>query len=286
MRIFITGGTGFIGTHVVERLMRDKHRLLLLLRDKRDAKKAPASFALQTIQGDIADVKKWKSRVKKFKPDIAIHLAWDGIPDYGAATSIKNLVNGLAVIQMLAEIGCKKILVSGSCWEYGLREGRVKENAPTQRHNAFAAAKDALYILGRMITEEYGSDLIWMRFFYVYGPGQKSHSLIPYLLAEKKKGTIPELKNPNGANDFIYVGDVADALARLIRKGNVGVYNIGSGRLTPVARIMNTLFGRTILSVPKKAKGFWADISKIKRETGWRPKTPIAKGIQQTINES
>ena len=115
----------------------------------------------------------------------------------------------------------------------------------------------------------------------VYGPGQRPGALIPSLIESMRRGAKSEIKNPRGGNDFIYVDDVARALAMIIKKrirSRNAIYNIGSGRLTGVGRITNEVYGRKGRA-PRKVHGFWADISKIRREIGWRPEISIAKGI-------
>ena len=78
MKIFITGGSGFIGSHLVPKLLTRKHKLLLLSR-KRSGRvgKSPSS-----IKGDLKNINGWKNKLKKFRPDAVIHLAWEGLENY------------------------------------------------------------------------------------------------------------------------------------------------------------------------------------------------------------
>ena len=275
MKIFITGSTGFIGKHLVKNLKARGHELFLL--DK-----------------DLADIKEWINEVKNFNPDAVIHLAWQGIPDYGPETSAKNLKYGLDLIENLSKIGCKWVLSAGSCWEYGGKAGKISEDAEIKPINDFTKAKNDLHIKGREIAQKNNIDFIWTRFFYVYGPGQKETSLIPYLIKCVREGKTPEIKNPNAKNDFIYVEDLAEALAELVEnKVKTNVYNIGSGKLTAVQDVIKIIYENFKLEPKKKdtAPGstdiysdFFADISKIKKDAGWQPKTTIEQGIKNTID--
>lgn len=288
MRIFVTGGTGFIGRALAARLQKDGHRLLLLMK-----KSEPNNFRLRPssrvtfIKGDLANINKWSRKVKRFRPEAAVHLAWEGLraPDYSTATSIKNLTHGLRLMNALAEAGCKKVLYAGSCWEYGAKLGKVNEDMGVKPMNAFSAAKNALHWLGAEIAKEKGMQFIWTRFFFVYGPGQRPGALIPSLIESMRRGVKPEIKNPRGGNDFIYVDDAVRALAMIIKKRirfqNV-TYNIGSGRLTGVQKIADEVYGRRGRA-PRKVSGFYADISKIRREIGWKPKISMAAGIKNMI---
>lgn len=287
MKIFITGGSGFIGTYVVNKLQNEE---LLILNH---TKKVPNYQNTQLIHSTLEDIKQWKDRVEVFKPDATIHLAWEGIPDYGVEMSAKNLNHGLQLYEFLSQIECKTILTTGSCWEYGGQQGKLSEDTPYKPFNAFTAAKHSLYTKGKEICRRKNINFIWTRLFYVYGPGQRKESLIPYLINCAKNGHIPEIKNPNAKNDFIYVEDVAEAICRLISKAKISNdFNIGSGKLTSIQDIIDIIF--KIFKLNKKIKkaetqhqdilsSFYANISKIEKAVGWKPKINIEEGIQKTI---
>ncbi len=284
MKIFITGGTGFVGKYVVAELQKRGHKLLILSR--RDPGSVFSSRRnLKFLRGDLSSVAKWQSKLARFKPQVALHLAWEGIPDYGFEASAKNLSQGLALISVLRTAGCKKVVGVGSCWEYGVNTGKVGEDAASKPLNAFSAAKNALYSLGREAAKEYGTKFVWARIFFVYGPGQKPSSLIPHLIAEKRHGRLPVIKNPNGGNDFVYVGDVARALRLLLEKNPPhDLYNIGSGRLTGVREVARVVYGKEVVKRKGPARGFYANIARMKIEVGWKPEVSLAAGIRATMN--
>lgn len=295
MRVFVTGGTGFIGTHVVKELQGEENTLLLLTRrPKTNPSLLDIPKTVDIVQGDLSDIDKWKDEVEQFKPQAAIHMAWESLPNYDAKTSIKNLNYGLNLITMLAEMGCKSVIGTGSCWEYGQQSGIIHEDVILKSTNAFTAAKNALHWLGREMAKEYNMHFIWTRLFYVYGPGQRETSLIPYLINCVRKSKKPEIKTPLARNDFIYVEDVARAISALIKQPQKeGVYNIGSGSSTSVQQIVeivcnrfNFPYGCIVPNNPtnNSVVDFWADISKIKSDTGWEPQTSIKDGIQKTID--
>lgn len=290
MRVFVTGGTGFIGRYVVRRLLAGKDKILLLARNPLEAKNIFGEpRRLSVVKGDLSDVLGLRKALKKFKPEASLHLAWEGIPDYSLEMSLKNLNYSLNLFKILVEVGCEKIVSSGSCWEYGAKKGKLSEDSfadPSgHQHSPFAVAKVAAYLLGKEIAKEGNIDFVWARLFFVYGPGQKKTSLIPYLISCRKNGILPQLKNPKGGNDFIYADDVAVALIALLKKHRLGMsslYNIGSGGLTSVQSIADLVYGKKIKKV-KRGSGFYADISKIKKEIGWKPKVSIQEGIKRTI---
>jgi UDP-glucose 4-epimerase len=283
MKIFITGGSGFIGKHVVNKLAKEGHSLMLLIRNK-----VQSDYPL--IRGDLSDISLWYKKLSAFAPECAIHLAWEGIPDYSSNISITNLVNGLRLYQALVKIGCKNILTTGSCFEYGNAQGRISEEyICSQDINSFAAAKRALYSIGSKISEESETKFLWARLFYVYGPGQRNEALIPSIIHSLQAGILPELKNPLSIHDYIYVKDVADAIIRLLLKGkNSGIYNIASGKTVTVRQIMQIIAKKYGINLPLKQSfvhinSFYGNTEKINKETGWFVQTSLQQGINETI---
>lgn len=297
MRIFITGGTGLVGRQVIKQLAKTKHDLLLLTRktpQKLLIKKKPSN--LNIIQGNLSNTASWQTALNKFNPQTVIHMAWEDIPDYSYPTSVKNLRCGLNLLEALTQTKCQKIIITGSCWEYGEQSGRIKEDAETKLSSAFAAAKIALYWTASAWAQENKRTLIWARLFYVYGPGQRENALIRYLINSVKTGQAPEIKNPAASNDFVYAGDVASAILALLKNRRAqGIYNIGSGRLTGIREIIATIYKNfnqqapnqfkpsPIKSTDRLYKNFYADLTKIKQETNWQPRTSIKQGIKKMI---
>lgn len=276
MKIFITGGAGFIGRHIVQMLAKKNHRLLLLSRNLARDKKVFPFKNITFLKGDLATLPRWKAELRRFKPDAAFHLAWEGIPDYGIAMSIKNLQYGTALFEALVEIGCPRIVTTGSCWEL-------------TNTNTLAVAKNALREFGNHSSKHTPTKLLWARLFFVYGPGQKAASLIPFLVSQIHSGKTPELKNPDAAHDFVYIEDVAKALVCLITKRTVpgGTYDIGTGRLTKVSAVANMVCAQyakkaAYRSSSKQKSGVKADTQGI-HMLGCEAKTSIQKGIQKTI---
>lgn len=281
MKIFITGGSGFIGRHAVTELLRsEKHSLLLLSRDSKRTKELfPRSKRFSVIEGDLADMNAWKAKVKKFKPEGAIHLAAEGIPDYGFISSAQNLRYGLELTEFLGSIGCKSMVTAGTCWEH-------------TSQNAYAAAKNALREVGRFAAQKNGMRFLWGRIFFAYGPGQKTASLIPFLISHMKRGIVPALKNSDGANDFIFVHDVARALIVILLRSKqaYAVYDIGTGRAARVGDIADMIarhynLRETYHRRKRVSDALVADTRAIRKELNWRPQVTLAEGIRKTLKE-
>ena len=291
MKILITGITGFVGRRLGP-FLSDTDEIAVICRHSSPVC-LPNKFRI--IEGNLRDPSSWSDSLKAFRPDICVHLAWEGIPDFGFEMSRDNLEQGTALFRFLVqECGCKKIIAMGSCLEYGQSFGACREEVSAPVYSFFAWAKRSLCDFGMMLAQKNDVTFIWLRSFYIYGPGQKGVSLFPTITRALLKSETLKIRTPWDANDFIYVDDVAEAIVLTIRKEiPSGVYNLGSGMATHVWRVCEELekaLGRTpeqaaILKASnvKQAANFWADTSKIQTFLGWRAKISIEAGIRQYL---
>lgn len=291
MRIFITGGAGFIGTHILNRLSSESHELLLLSIDEEESKLL-RRYSKNIIISDLKDIKKAKKDIKNFAPEIMIHLAWEGIPDFSFEVCKRNIDNSLKLINfMVRETDCKKIIVSGSCQEYGKHIGICKESDIVTINSTFAWSKYSLYTYCNYVCRNHGIELIWFRIFYAYGPGQRKEALIPMLCKTLRMREIPRIINPLNANDFVYCEDIAEAFNVAVAiPVHPGIHNLGSGSPTKVIDICKIIERRItgnneITNIIRSnincepEISFWADTNKISNVLGWKCTTSIEEGI-------
>lgn len=282
MRVLVTGGGGFLGRHVIGHL--GGHDVLSVVRTPGGT--VPGS--VRTLTADFARDGDWQTEVEKFAPEWCIHLAWDGLPDYSLARCRANLDANIALLQVLVKAGVRKVIVAGTCWEYGRANGPQREESPPADFGVFAATKHAIRSMLHGVASEHGIQYRWARIFFVYGPGQRSTSLIPHLRANLIAGRPPALREPNAVQDFIHVDDVARGLIMLAEcDAPSGIFNLGSGGPASVGEIANRVAGHygkaPLFAQPAAGDGFWADLSRTTAATGWRPAIALADGIALTL---
>ncbi len=297
MKVFITGGTGFIGKALTKVLLKQGHKLCLLTRDFTEGNQDTNN--IEYIKADLGEPQKIEKCIKKYKPDFLIHLAWEGLPNYSIKLCKKNLEYGINLFTASVNAGCSNILSTGTCWEYSQKQGSLSENERLDTQSVFPAVKTALRFYGEAITHQNGGKFYWLRLFYVYGPGQRQSSLIPHILDSIEKGVAPQCKTPHNQNDFVYVDDVANAIRKVIEEKPDGtVYNVGSGYSTEILEVMQTIFkmeeisseqdgifnttNSTRIDDMNNQTNFWADITKISNHTGWKPEHDLDSGLQKT----
>ena len=283
MRVLVTGGRGFLGRRLMPLL--GNHEVMNLVRAVGDEQ-----AGIRSVAGDITRDGPWQQEIEGFAPEWCIHLAWDGLPDYSVARCQANLDANVRLLQTLVRARVQRVVVAGSCWEYGSAVGAVREETSPIDCGVFAATKHAVRRTLDGVSREVGFDYRWARIFFAYGPGQRSVSLIPHLHASLTRGSVPTLRQPDTVQDFVHVDDVARGLLMLTQcQAPSGIFNLGSGQPTSVGGIANRVARYYGQSPPFECvdvgTGFWADISRTNSVTGWHPEIGIADGIEMTLRE-
>ena len=292
-KILVTGATGFIGSHLLIKLLDSNLEVMAISR-----KKGPdISKNLSWLVSDIASLEEIKDKIKRFKPEVVVHLAWQDLPDYSLEASQLNLDISRDFLTYVSQLdSCKKIIVSGSCWEYGKEHGICNEKDKSISDNHFTWAKNSLRESLETICNKNNTQLIWFRIFFTYGPLQRNSSLIPSILLALKNRSLPDIKTPYNSNDFIFIEDaVKGVLNAITREIPSGIYNLGSGKSTSIIDVCRiaeqTILGNHDLTdaIPLKTKqigesiNFWACTEKTRKNLFWEPGITIKEGIERTL---
>lgn len=236
--VLVTGATGFIGQHVIERLLlTDDVRLIVTSRTKPMQPPMPWLSGVDFIPFDIATDPSGKDLFAYFgKPDMLIHLAWPGLPDYKSMAHLDTYwLQHYRFLTNLLEHGLTDLTVTGTCLEYGLQSGCLSEDLPTQPTTAYGLAKDTLrkaldlFLSGRTISFK------WLRLFYTYGKGQNPKSLLAQVeAAALRNETDFNMSKGEQLRDYLPITDVAyNIIHTALQQSITGVINCCSGQ--PVA---------------------------------------------------
>jgi dTDP-6-deoxy-L-talose 4-dehydrogenase (NAD+) len=292
MRIVITGATGFIGSDLIKKINTQQNKILCISRKKNKNKKN-----IKWIRCSLSEDNKYKKIISEFKAEIVIHLAWEGIPDLSKKNCEKNLnISKKFLKYFLKSKYCKKIIISGTCFEYKKNIGSCDEKSKIEKNNIFSKTKTNLrqWVENRVKNKKIR--FYWLRIFYAYGSEQRKDSLIPTCIRSIRMNKEPEIKNLYNINDFIFVEDISNAIKNFINKKiDSGIYNVGSGRPISIIKVIEIIYKivqakkystkfQKYLPIDGQQK-FWANLKKIKKNTGWQPKYDIYKGIKKIINK-
>ncbi len=274
LRLIITGATGFIGGHVVEAALSRGHAVTAVGRD--ETKAGAWASRVRFVAADL--------HAGDFDPgvlgsaDAMLHLAWPGLPDYRDPVHLeRHLPADTRFLERMLAAGLRRLLITGTCLEYGITNGPLSEATPAAPTLPYAIAKDALRqcIEARMPP---AATLTWARLFYMHGPGQNPKSVLALLDAAIDRGD-PAFPMSQGEQlrDYLPVAEVARRLVRLAETpGASGIYNICSGEPISIRRLVEARIverGATIrpelgrYPYPDyEAMAFWGDGSRYQRE--------------------
>ncbi|GAB2670088.1 NAD-dependent epimerase/dehydratase family protein [Arenimonas aestuarii] len=238
MRIAVSGASGFLGRHTCAALAATGADLVLL-RHASD----PGLPSAQVVHADLGQAPDPELFDRLGRPDALLHLAWGGLPNYASPHHVQQeLPRHTRFLESLLRSGLRRLVVAGTCLEYGLREGALDESMPAAPTTAYGQAKDALRRHLQTLQAELGFDLAWARLFYLYGPGQAPTSLYSLVQAAARCGD-PSLPMSPGdqERDFLPAAEAGRLLAWLcLNAGNVGVVNICSGKPVAVRTMAET----------------------------------------------
>jgi dTDP-6-deoxy-L-talose 4-dehydrogenase (NAD+) len=280
MRILITGATGFIGRHVVEHLLSlGKHEIIATAtKSKEDAEYIfPTLKKTEYIQKNLND--KEDNYYAFFKePDCAIHLSWEGLPNYNELFHIeRNLPANFYFIKNMIQNGLCDITIAGTCFEYGLQNGCLNEETATAPVTAYGLAKDTLRKFVELLQSTYKFNMKWIRFFYLYGLGQGKKTLWGQL-EDAAKSNCGEFNMSLGEQlrDYISVENAAEYVSKIALQSSVtGIINCCSGKPVSVRRFVENFFKERGIDMKLNCgyypyqsfepMAFWGDAGKLEK---------------------
>ena len=299
----VTGGAGFIGSHLVEALTARGDRVRVLDDFSTGLRENLAHVlpAPEIVDADVADAKAVESATAGV--DVVFHLAaLASVQRSIEAPSETHRVCATGAVNVLDAArrhGVRRVVYAASSSAYGVPRGEVQtEDDPIMPLSPYAAAKAAAELYCQAFAVSFGLETVRLRFFNIFGPRQRADSpysgVIALFAAALSEGRTPTVFGDGlQTRDFTYVTDVVQALTRAADAPNVSgkVYNVGTGRgvtLLGLAAALNRLLGTncTPRHGPPRVgdvRHSRADISRARRDLGYEPRVPFEEGLAETV---
>ncbi|MEY2427910.1 MAG: UDP-glucuronate 4-epimerase [Verrucomicrobiota bacterium] len=306
----VTGGAGFIGSHVCERLLHDGHAVWafddlnpfydtqLKQRNLREIQSLAKPF--EFVHGDLTDRTALDELLGSEKFDQIIHLAARaGVRPSLEQPALYQRVNveGTANLLEAARLnGVKKTIIASSSSVYGVNSKvPFAESDPVSSPiSPYAASKLACEALGHVYHHVYGMDIVMLRFFTVYGPRQRPdlaiHKFASLILAGKP---VPVFGDGSTARDYTYISDILDGIMACTRKEfGYDIFNLGESETVKLGRLIELLeqaLGKKAIierqpPQPGDVPITCADISKAQTKLSYRPRMKIEQGLPLFID--
>ena len=304
MKILITGGMGFVGSHLTEELLKNKHEIIVVTKSQKkrnNLKKIVKQVILEQI--DITNFGKIEKCLKKHKPDVIIHLAGETSHSKSFENPLKdidsNAKSTLFLLEKIREmkLKCKFILGSTFIVVGKPKKLPVNENSSCNPTTIYGVNRLTSEQYCKIYHEVYGMDTISFRITNSFGPREQiipKKNAVNFLIYQAFKGEkITIFNDGEFFRDLIYISDVVSAIKIIIKKGKSGeLYWISSNKkiwFKNLGKILKKITNSKVkfVATPKYTKkvdvgNFIVDNTKL-RSLGWKQKIPLEEGIKNTI---
>lgn len=232
MKVLVTGATGFVGRHLVAALLARGCAVRAVARNAETAAGLPWINDVEFIAADIhaadLDIAALTSGI-----DALAHLAWPGLPNYQALFHFEhNLMADYRFIKGAVEAGVSQVLVTGTCFEYGMQSGPLTEQSAPQPSNPYGLAKNTLRLFLENLQKVQPFTLQWARLFYLHGAGQNPNSLLAALDRAIDAGDATfNMSAGEQLRDYLAIDTAAGYLAAILQQRDFnGQVNCSSGQ--------------------------------------------------------
>ncbi len=307
-RFLVTGGAGFIGSNLVDRLLADGHAVTVLDNFDhfydRSAKQANLAAAARSpsfrlVEGDICDPVAVDGAWSVARPDVVVHLAAragvrPSLEDPAGYARV-NVEGTLRLLEQARSYPGVRFLFASSSSVYGNRtDGPFRETDRVDDPvSPYAATKAAGEMLCHTYSHLYGLAVSCLRFFTVYGPRNRPDLAIAKFTDLVDAGRpLPLFGDGESRRDYTFIGDIVEGIVRAAEKcRGFAVYNLGNGapvKLTDLVDLIGEAVGKKPVvqrrpEQPGDVLQTYADVSRARSELGYAPATPLAEGLRRYV---
>jgi len=296
-KILITGGFGFIGSHLVKRLLPSHLEMhIITMPDTNKSRLLDEQTQVVAYEADISDTKAVVPIIKSIDPDYVFHLAGYGInsadADYQKAINT-NIMGSVNILNALKSTNCKKFINMGTCSEYGNSDSN--EGSPPAPINIYGSTKAAATLILHQTAQENDIKIVTLRPFGVFGEGEEPHKIFSYVIINLLKGNDVLLTQCEQYRDYCYVENIIDAMLLACEKSTIEneIFNVASGNSQPLRYYIELIYKMTgshskliYGGMPYRKNELLnptADIHKIKSLLGFWQRFSLEEGLARTI---
>lgn len=301
MRVVLTGATGFIGSYVLDELLKSNYSVLIILRKSSNTWRIHHHFKrcdVLELESNDFDSLPLKNTLQNYKPQALIHLAWDGVINEKRnhhSQWEENIKQSQLIGQTAIEAGISILIGIGSQAEYGPSNNSINENTLPKPTTLYGVAKLTVFHLFNSLCQLHNIRFVWCRIFSCYGPKDDPRWFIPGLILKLLRNETPSLTEGTQVWNYTYVTDVAKAIITSLTHSNAhGIFNLASPESVSVRSIaikirdmINPMLELGFGQIPFRSDQVMrmeANTEKLQSIMGWVPEITLEKGLFNTIN--
>ncbi len=296
----IHGASSLIGKNFCKYLLSNGYSFTVIARaeSKLDFMENEKNISIYKYNKSISEL---VGKIPKIKDGVFIHLAWAGV--FGTEKDIPsqitfNIPELIYSIELSNSIEIKHWIGFGSQAEYGNinSKNKIDENFPLNPITLYGKSKVICSNVARELCKTYNIEYSWLRLFSSYGPNGTHKWFIDYLIDEMKNNKVLNVTKCEQYLDYLHVDDISELLVLLSKTKGIGVANLGSGKAVQLKKILETIHtitnSKSVINYGaleyKSDQGMFneADISKLSKMTGWKPKIGIEDGLSDMIKRN
>ncbi|HMK54485.1 MAG TPA: NAD-dependent epimerase/dehydratase family protein [Methanobacteriaceae archaeon] len=296
--VLITGSTGFVGSNLVRRSLKEGADVHIITRENSDKWRLKDVLTdLNEYHADLTDYNRLKSVISEVEPSIIFHLAtYGGDASQNNAQKIieSNFMGTFHLVNASKEVGFDLLVNTSSSSEYGIKSEPMQEDDPLEPVNDYGVSKAAATLYCQSVAKRENLPLVTLRLFSPYGYYEGPDRLIPSIILSCLTDKPPQVSSPNFVRDFIFIDDVLDSYLSLVKNPPVNgeIFNIGSGKQHTIGDVVNLIIELSGYSLepqwgrePKWSNEplkWQANITKAKKYLKWAPDNSLKSGLSQT----
>lgn len=298
-KVVIDGATSMLGIALINECIENHIQVLAIVRENSNRiDRIPDSELVWIAKCHLEDLKNFETTGIEDGYEVYYHFAWENTSHEGRLDAIvqnQNVQYTLDAVCLAKRLGCRMFIGAGSQAEYGRAAGMIGPEAAVNPEVAYGVAKYASGKMAMILCTKLGMACIWTRIFSVYGIGDATSTLIMYAIEQLIKGKKPSFTKAEQKWDYLFCRDAGKAFRLIGEKGKAGsIYCLGSGVARPLCdyiyKVRDEINPDLPLGIgdmeyaPLQVMHLQADITTLKKDTGFEPEYSFEEGIRETIS--
>lgn len=292
-KVLVTGASGFIGRHTLPLLKNYGFEVHAVYNSNFIQKDLKYNWH----QANILEQVEIEKIIGEVKPEYLLHLAWE--TEHGlfwsSQKNIKWISSSINLVEKFKANGGQRVVAVGTCAEYKFQSEKYDEyRTPIDPISLYGKCKYEFYTSLKNYCEKNELSYAWGRIFYLYGPGEDSRRLVPFVIGSLLQNQITKTTHGNQVRDYMYVEDVASAFVKLLTSEVSGAVNVASGiplKLNELIKTIAAKIGREDLlqigAIPSnegEPEFIVANVSRLNNEIFWQPTYDLSTGLDKAID--